>query len=85
VSSTGLSKVEMRVLIEGDSEAGASPLVWKMLLGQAEVLKVLRGCTGVRGSPVLRVVLRPGMEPAHLELSVVQVPWVWDIMIRWGL
>jgi hypothetical protein len=32
----------MRVLIEGDSEAGASPLVWKMLLGRVEVPKVLR-------------------------------------------
>jgi hypothetical protein len=31
----------------GDSEAGASLLVQKMLLGQAEVPKVLRGCTGV--------------------------------------
>jgi hypothetical protein len=71
VSLTGLSKAEMRVLIEGDSEAGASPLVQKMLLGRAEVPKVLRGCTGVRGSPVLRVALRPGIEPAHLELSVV--------------
>jgi hypothetical protein len=76
VSSTGLSKVEMRVLIEGDSEVGASPLVQKMLLGQAEVPKVLRGCTGVRGSPVLCIALRPGMEPAHLELLVVRVPWV---------
>jgi hypothetical protein len=47
VSSTGLSKAEMRVLIEGDSEAGASPLVQNMLLGRAEVPKVLRGCTGV--------------------------------------
>jgi hypothetical protein len=75
----------MRVLIEGDSEVGASPLVQKMLLGQAEVLKVLRGCTGVRGSPVLHVALRPGMEPVHLKLSVVRVPWVWNIMIRWGL
>jgi hypothetical protein len=71
MSLTGLSKAEMRVLIEGDSEVGASPLVWKMLLGQAEVLKGLRGCTGVQGSPVLCVVLRPGMEPAHLELLVV--------------
>jgi hypothetical protein len=76
VSSTGLLKAEIRVLIEGDSEAGASPLVRKMLLGRAEVPKVLRGCTGVRGSPVLRVVLRPGMEPARLELSVVRVLWV---------
>jgi hypothetical protein len=58
------------VLIEGDSEAGASPLVQKMLLGRAEVPKVLRGCTGVQGSPVLHVVLSPRMEPAHLELSV---------------
>jgi hypothetical protein len=33
VSSTGLSKAEMQALIEGDSEVGASPLVWKMLLG----------------------------------------------------
>jgi hypothetical protein len=71
VSLTGLSKVEMQVLIEGDSEVGALPLVQKMLLGQAEVPKVLRGCTGVQGSPVLHVALRPGMEPAHLELSVV--------------
>ena len=47
VSSTGLSKAEVQALIEGVSEAGASPLVWKMLLGRAEVLKVLRGCTGV--------------------------------------
>jgi hypothetical protein len=76
VSSTGLSKAEMQVLIEGDSEAGASPLVRKMLLGRAEVPKVLRGCTGVRGSPVLRVALRPRIEPACLELSVVRVPWV---------
>jgi hypothetical protein len=75
----------MRVLIEGDSEAGAFPLVQKMFLGRAEVLKVLRGCTGVQGSPVLHVALRPGMEPACLELLVVQVPWVWDIMIRWCL
>jgi hypothetical protein len=71
VSSTGLSKAEMRVLIEGDSEVGASPLVRNMLLGRVEVLKVLRGCTGVRGSPVLRVVLRPRIEPVRLELSVV--------------
>jgi hypothetical protein len=42
---------------------GASPLVWKMLLGQAEVPKVLRDCTGVQGSPVLHVALRPRMEP----------------------
>jgi hypothetical protein len=63
------------VLIEGVSEVGASPLVWKMLLGQAEVPKVLRGCTGVQESPVLCVALRPGMEPVHLELSVVQVSW----------
>jgi hypothetical protein len=47
------------------------PYQRKMLLGQAEVLKVLRGCTGVQGSPVLRVALRPGMEPVHLELLVV--------------
>jgi hypothetical protein len=47
VSSTGLSKAEMRVLIEGDSEAGASLLVRNMLLGRAEVPKVLRGWTGV--------------------------------------
>jgi hypothetical protein len=85
VSSTGLSKAEMQVLIEGDSEAGASPLVQKMLLGRVEVLKVLRGCTGVRGSPVLHIALRPGMEQACLELSVIQVSWIWDIMIRWGL
>jgi hypothetical protein len=64
------------VLIEGDSEAGASLLVQKMLLGRAEVPKMLRGCTGVQGSPILHVVLRPGMEPVHLELSVVRVPWV---------
>jgi hypothetical protein len=44
---TGLLKAEIRVLIEGDSEAGASPLLRKMLLGRAEVRKVLRGCTGV--------------------------------------
>jgi hypothetical protein len=71
VSLTGLSKVEMRALIAGNSKAGASLLVQKMLLGQAEVLKVLRGCTGVRGSPVQCIALRPGMEPAHLELLVV--------------
>jgi hypothetical protein len=59
VSLTGLSKAEMRALIEGDSEAGTFPLVQKMLLGQVEVPKVLRGCTRVRGSPVLRIVLRP--------------------------
>jgi hypothetical protein len=76
VSSTGLSKAEIRVLIEGDSEAGASPLVQKMLLGRVEVPKVLSGCTGVRGIPVLHVALRPRMEPARLELSVVRVPWV---------
>jgi hypothetical protein len=71
VSSTGLSKAEMQALIKGDNEAGASPLAWKMLLEQVEVLKVLRGSTRVQGSSVLCVVLRPGMKPVHIELSVV--------------
>ena len=71
VSSTGLSKAEVRALIEGVSEVGASPLARKMLLGRAEVPKVLRGCTGVRGSPALRIAPSPGLEPARLELSVV--------------
>jgi hypothetical protein len=59
VSLTGLLKAKIQVLIEDDSEVGASLLVWKMLLGRVEVPKVLRGCTGVQGSPVLCVALRP--------------------------
>jgi hypothetical protein len=51
VSSTGLSKAVIRALIEGDSEAGASPLVWKMLLGRVEVPKVLRGCSVRKSCP----------------------------------
>src|SRR5882757_9202745 len=83
LSSTGFSKAESRVLLEGERDGGAAPLAREMLLGRAEIPKVLRACTGVRGSPVLRVALRPGMVPARLELSVVRVPWVCNIMIRW--
>ena len=82
LSSNGFSKAESRVLMEGERDGGAAPVARKMLLGRAEVPKVVRDCTGVRGSPVLRVALRPGMVPARLELSVVRVPWFCDIMIR---